>query len=141
MRRTARGGLCSVANRTQPGCQLAMSLTSLPPLPPDTKPDPISQSSSPSVRNLWATWRSWSNRIFALREDQLFLILAVLIGIFSGLSVVCFRIAIDWVHLVTLGSSMSPSFPRVLVVPAIGGIVVAILVIRVFPGARGSGVN
>ena len=101
---------------------------------------PVSRETG-SIRNLWATWRSWSNRIFALREDQLFLILAVLIGIFSGLSVVCFRIAIDWVHLVTLGSSMSPSFPRVLVVPAIGGIVVAILVIHVFPGARGSGVN
>ena len=101
---------------------------------------PVSRETG-SIRNLWATWRSWSNRIFALREDQLFLILAVLIGIFSGLSVVCFRIAIDWVHLVSLGSSMSPSFPRVLVVPAIGGIVVAILVIRVFPGARGSGVN
>jgi CIC family chloride channel protein len=118
-----------------------MSLTSLPPLPPDTKPDPIAQSSSPSVRNLWATWRSWSNRIFSLREDQLFLFLAVLIGIFSGLAVVCFRMAIEWVHLATLGSSMFPSLPRVLIVPTAGGLIVALLVIYVFPGARGSGVN
>jgi chloride channel protein, CIC family len=118
-----------------------MSLTTSPPTAPDTKPDPISQSSSRSVRDLWATWRSWSNRIFALREDQLFLFLAVLIGIFSGLAVVCFRMAIEWVHLVSLGSSMFPPVPRVLIVPTAGGLVVALLVIHVFPGARGSGVN
>ena len=118
-----------------------MSFTTLPPAAPDTKPDPISQSSSRPVRNLWATWRSWSNRIFALREDQLFLFLAVLIGIFSGLAVVCFRMAIEWVHLVSLGSSMFPPVPRVLIVPTAGGLVVALMVIYVFPGARGSGVN
>jgi chloride channel protein, CIC family len=118
-----------------------MSLTTSPPAAPDTKPDPISQSSSRSVRNLWATWRSWSNRILALREDQLFLFLAVLIGIFSGLAVVCFRMAIEWVHLVSLGSSMFPPVPRVLIVPTAGGLLVALLVIYVFPDARGSGVN
>jgi CIC family chloride channel protein len=118
-----------------------MSLTSLPPLPPDTKPEPIPQSSRPSIRNLWATWRSWSNRILSLREDQLFMFLAVLIGIFSGLAVVCFRVAIEWVHLVTLGSSMFPPVPRVLIVPAAGGFIVALLVIYAFPAARGSGVN
>jgi len=118
-----------------------MSLTSLPPLPPDTKPEQISQDSRPSIRNLWATWRSWSNRILSLREDQLFMFLAVLIGIFSGLAVVCFRIAIEWVHLVTLGSSMFPPVPRVLIVPAAGGFIVALLVIYAFPAARGSGVN
>jgi chloride channel protein, CIC family len=118
-----------------------MSLTTSPSAAPDTKPDPISQRSSRSVRNLWATWRSWSNRIFALREDQLFLFLAVLIGIFSGLAVVWFRMAIEWVHLVSLGSSMLPPVPRVLIVPTAGGLVVALLVIYVFPGARGSGVN
>ena len=118
-----------------------MSLTSLPPLPPDTQPEPIPQSSRPSIRSLWATCRSWSSRILSLREDQLFMFLAVLIGIFSGLAVVCFRIAIEWVHLVTLGSSMSPPVPRVLVVPVVGGLIVALLVIYAFPAARGSGVN
>jgi CIC family chloride channel protein len=118
-----------------------MRLTSLPPLPPDTQPEPIPQSSRPSIRNLWATWRSWSSRILSLREDQLFIFLAVLIGIFSGLAVVCFRIAIEWVHLVSLGSSMFPPAPRVLIVPVGGGLIVALLVIYVFPAARGSGVN
>jgi chloride channel protein, CIC family len=118
-----------------------MSLPSVPPLPSDTKPEPIPQSSRPSIRNLWATWRSWSNRILSLREDQLFMFLAVLIGIFSGLAVVCFRIAIEWVHLVSLGSSMFPPVPRVLIVPVVGGLIVALLVIYAFPAARGSGVN
>jgi chloride channel protein, CIC family len=118
-----------------------MSLTSLPPLPPDTKPKPIPQSSRPSIRNLWTTWRSWSNSILSLREDRLFMFLAVLIGIFSGLAVVCFRIAIEWVHLVSLGSSMFSSVPRVLIVPVGGGLIVALLVIYAFPAARGSGVN
>ena len=67
--------------------------------------------------------------------------LAVLIGIFSGLAVVCFRIAIEWVHLVSLGSSMFPPVQRVLIVPVVGGLIVALLVIYAFPAARGSGVN
>ena len=67
--------------------------------------------------------------------------LAVLIGIFSGVAVVCFRMAIEWVHLLSFGSSMSPPLLRVLIVPTAGGLVVALLVIHAFPGARGSGVN
>ena len=118
-----------------------MSLTTSPPASPDTAPEPVSQSSSSSIRRLWATWRSWTNRIFSLREDQLFLFLAVLIGIFSGVAVVCFRMAIEWVHLLSFGSSMFPPLLRVLIVPTAGGLVVALLVIYAFPGARGSGVN
>src|SRR6202021_976523 len=116
-----------------------MSLTTLPPLPPDTQPEPIPQSSRPSIRSLWATYRSWSSRILSLREDQLFMFLAVLIGIFSGLAVVCFRIAIEWVHLVPLGSSISPPVPRVLVVPSVGGLIVALLVFSFFPAGAGGG--
>jgi chloride channel protein, CIC family len=86
-------------------------------------------------------WESWKHRITAMREDQLFLLLAVLIGIFSGLAVVCFRITIEWTHLVLLGSSLTPSHLRVLLVPSLAGIVVALLIIYVFPQARGSGVN
>ncbi len=76
-----------------------------------------------------------------MREDRLFLLLAVLIGIFSGLAVVCFRLAIDWTQITLLGSSLYPSFPRVIIAPTLAGIVVAVLVIHVFPGVRGSGVN
>jgi len=76
-----------------------------------------------------------------MREDRLFLLLAVLIGIFSGLAVVCFRLAIEWTQITLLGSSLVPSFPRVVLAPTIAGLVVAVLALRVFPAVRGSGVN
>ncbi len=79
--------------------------------------------------------------VFTLREDRFFLLLAVFIGIFSGLVVVCFRLAIEWTQITLLGPSLSPSFPRVVLAPAIAGIVVALLAIHVFPRVRGSGVN
>jgi CIC family chloride channel protein len=89
--------------------------------------------------------RSWfhlfTRAIFSGNEDHLFLFLGVLIGIFSGLSVVCFRVAIDWTRFALLGSSLDPQFPRVAIAPAIAGICVALLVIHAFPAARGSGVN
>jgi CIC family chloride channel protein len=73
--------------------------------------------------------------------ERLFLLLAILIGIFSGLAVVCFRISIEFVRIKLLGSSLSPRFPRIIAAPALTGIVVAILVILLFPRVRGSGVN
>ncbi len=75
------------------------------------------------------------------REDSFFLILSVFIGIFSGLSVVCFRYAIDWCQLYLLGSGAVPSHGRLLLAPALTGILIALLVIHVFPASRGSGVN
>ena len=79
--------------------------------------------------------------LFRMREDQFFLFLAVLIGIMSGLAVVCFRIFIEWVQFTLLGSSLAPTFPRVVLAPTITGLVVALLAIYVFPHVRGSGVN
>jgi len=73
-------------------------------------------------------------------EDRFFLILSVFIGIFSGLAVVCFRLAIDWTHLALLGP-LPPHNWRLFVVPAAAGLVVAILVLHLFPTIRGSGVN
>lgn len=92
-------------------------------------------------KQIRSIWESWTNRLFAMREDQLFLLLAVLIGVFAGLAVVCFRVAIEWTQLDLLGSSFSPPILRVLLVPTIGGLVVAFLAIRIFPGSQGSGVN
>ncbi|MFY9751062.1 MAG: hypothetical protein WAJ92_00360, partial [Candidatus Acidiferrales bacterium] len=93
------------------------------------------------VKRTWAAWDIWARQIFLLREDQFFLLLAVLIGIFSGLAVVCFRVAIEWTKLETLGSSLTPSPLRALIVPVAGGLIVALLMLRVFPKAQGSGVN
>lgn len=75
------------------------------------------------------------------REDRFFLILSVFIGIFAGLSVVCFRYFIDWSQLYLLGTGAQPSHIRLLLAPTLTGLLIAVLVIHVFPLARGSGVN
>jgi CIC family chloride channel protein len=75
------------------------------------------------------------------REERLFLILSVFIGVFSGLAVVCFRYAIEWCRIYLLGSGTELSPVRMFVTPALAGLVIAVLVIHVFPLARGSGVN
>lgn len=85
--------------------------------------------------------RAWAHRIITLREDQFFLFLAVLVGVFAGLAVVCFRVAIEWTQFLLLRTSLAPGIPRVFLAPALTGLVVALLVIYVFPKARGSGVN
>src|ERR1051326_8652588 len=80
-------------------------------------------------------------RLARLTEGQVFLLLAILIGLFSGMLVVCFQIAIDWTRLWLLGSSLAPSHWRLLLVPSLAGIGVSVLVMRVFHKVRGSGVN
>ncbi|HKT24367.1 MAG TPA: chloride channel protein [Terriglobales bacterium] len=86
-----------------------------------------------------------SGEVFPKRErvhgERFFLLLAIFIGIFSGLAVVCFRIAIEYVRITLLGPSLSPPYPRILLAPALTGLLVAVLVIFLFPKVRGSGVN
>jgi CIC family chloride channel protein len=80
-------------------------------------------------------------RIVPKREERMFLILAIFIGVLSGLLVVSFRVAIEWIKILTLGSSPHAGEPRLFLVPMFAGLFVAGLVRWVFPGARGSGVN
>lgn len=75
------------------------------------------------------------------REERFFLILSVFIGVFSGLAVVCFRFAIDWCRIYLLGSGSTLSPTRLVLAPTLAGLIIAVLVIHVFPKARGSGVN
>jgi chloride channel protein, CIC family len=75
------------------------------------------------------------------REDRFFLVLSVFIGIFAGLSVVCFRFAIAWCRIYLLGSGATLTPLRMVLAPTLAGLVIAVLVIHVFPLARGSGVN
>jgi CIC family chloride channel protein len=75
------------------------------------------------------------------REDRFFLVLSVFIGVFAGLAVVCFRFAIDWCRIYLLGSGDTLSRLRLVLAPSLAGLVIAVLVIHVFPQARGSGVN
>ena len=77
----------------------------------------------------------------AIGEEQFLLLIAVLIGIYSGLAVVCFRLAIEWLRLTLLGPALVPAYPRVIVVPTSVGLIVAALVVQLFPAVRGSGVN
>jgi len=108
-------------------------------------PPPGLQSAAFSaVHAAWAKLRQkigWEPERRGLGEAQLFLLLSVIIGLFSGLSVVLFRIAIDWTRVRVFGSSLTPPSLRLLLVPTLGGLIVAFLVIKFFPRARGSGVN
>lgn len=106
--------------------------------------DPISDEAVDTQRQtgkLRRLWEFWTRRIITLPEDRFFLVLAVLIGIFSGLAVVCFRVAIEFTKLTLLGSTLAPPPVRVILVPTIGGLIVGLLVLHLFPRARGSGVN
>ena len=75
------------------------------------------------------------------REERLFLLLSIFIGIISGLLVVSFRMAIEWLKLLLLGSAPHPGQIRLVIVPCAVGLVVAVLTRYVFPNVRGSGVN
>ena len=75
------------------------------------------------------------------REERIFLLLSIFIGVISGLLVVSFRMAIDWLKVLLLGSSPGPGQHRLLIVPALAGLVVAVLTRYAFPGVKGSGVN
>jgi CIC family chloride channel protein len=74
-------------------------------------------------------------------EVRFFLILSVFIGVFSGLAVVCFRVAIDWSRIALMGPLPHPSAWRIVGAPTAVGLLVAVLVIHFFPQVRGSGVN
>jgi chloride channel protein, CIC family len=101
----------------------------------DLRTDPIPPAPEPPS----SFHRSFLRRFF--REDRFFLILAVFIGVFSGLSVVCFRYAIDLCRMYFLGSEITASGLRLMLVPSLTGLLIAVLVLHVFPLARGSGVN
>jgi CIC family chloride channel protein len=112
-----------------------------PERPKDTTPVK-SAVSTPTRRQYWRSMRTLlSPQRFTLREEQFFLLLAVIIGIAAGMCVVCFRICIDFLRLKLLGSGLHPSISRLLLAPTLTGLVVAFLVIKFFPRARGSGVN
>jgi len=98
-------------------------------------------SNIPSLARFQAPRRLFSTLEGVFNEEVFFLILSVFIGIFSGLAVVCFRLAIDWMHLSLLGPLPQTHSWRLFAVPSLAGLVVAALVLNVFPSIRGSGVN
>jgi CIC family chloride channel protein len=77
----------------------------------------------------------------SLQEEWFFLVLSIFIGIFSALAVICFRVAIDWERLTLLGPTPELPHLRLILAPVLVSLLIAVLVIHVFPTVRGSGVN
>jgi chloride channel protein, CIC family len=103
-------------------------------------PSPPTSSAASSPAN--HTHRiAWFSLITSFREERFFLLLSVFIGIFSGLAVICFRLSIDWTRVALLGPAPQTHDIRLLIAPALVSLLVAVLVIHVFPLVRGSGVN
>src|SRR6185437_15824436 len=63
------------------------------------------------------------------------------IGIIAGMAVVLFRFAIALVQARVLGPELGRAPLRSALAPAAVGLLIGVLVLRFFPGARGSGVN
>lgn len=75
------------------------------------------------------------------RGDRLFLVLSIFIGVLSGLLVVCFRMSIEWLRVLMLGSVPHPGQYRLFLAPMFIGLILGLMVKYVFPQARGSGIN
>ncbi|MGH9511176.1 MAG: chloride channel protein [Terriglobales bacterium] len=99
-----------------------------------------SSAASPAVLSLGSRVRKYARSV-TFYEDHFFLVLAVFIGLFSGFAVVCFRLAIDWTRIALLGAVPQAHSLRVLIAPAAVSLLLAVIVIHVFPLVRGSGVN
>ena len=85
----------------------------------DAKPQVVS-SRDPAVDSLAARELSETTLYrFGFRSERLFLLIAVFIGVLSGLAVVWFRIAIEWCRLELLGSALTPSPVRMLLAPTL----------------------
>jgi CIC family chloride channel protein len=107
-------------------------------------PGPPIDAAAPAVeRDRSGLSRSLARRTFHtdFKEERFFLILSIFIGIFSGLAVVCFRVAIDWCRIGLMGPLPHPSALRIIGAPTAVGLLVAVLVVHFFPAVRGSGVN
>jgi chloride channel protein, CIC family len=74
-------------------------------------------------------------------ETQRFLLLAIFIGIFVGLLIVCFHITIEYMSWMILGLPVGSNRLATALAPMIGAALATVLVMTVFRAAQGSGVN
>ena len=95
----------------------------------------------PDARRLPSSGKKTKRDRNDFREEYILLVLSVVTGILAGLGVVCFRIAIEWSHAALLGPAMAGHSVLLILVPSATGLAIAVLVLRVFPSARTSGVN
>jgi chloride channel protein, CIC family len=101
----------------------------------------MTSTASPSESSVDTPAAEAASRVAVTREERLLLLLSIFIGVISGLLVVSFRMAIDWLSVLLQGESPAPHHIRIILVPTLAGIVIALLVRFVFPEARGSGIN
>jgi chloride channel protein, CIC family len=73
-----------------------------------------------------------------LRENQIFITLTIIIGVLAGLSAVLFTLSIEGLTHGLFG--MAPSVWRLLLAPTAIGLLTGILLAKVFPNVRGSGI-
>ena len=102
--------------------------------------EPVVENGSKAASSWWLNPLEAAS-IAPGREERLFLLLSIFIGVISGLLVVSFRMAIEWLRILLLGSSPGPGQHRMIVVPALAGLLIAVLTRYVFPNVRGSGIN
>lgn len=79
-----------------------------------------------------------SIRQLRLRENQLFLALTIVVGVLAGLSAALFALAIELATRALFG--LDPTSARLFIVPVAGSLVAGVLLSKVFPGVRGSGI-
>lgn len=73
-----------------------------------------------------------------LRENQLFLVVTIVIGVLAGLSAVLFTVAIEQTSHRLFG--LAPSRLRLFAIPPLMSVATGFLLAKVFPAVRGSGV-
>ncbi len=98
---------------------------------------------SGNVRQLWTSARRLPSTLgnLGVSETQRFLVLSLVIGVFSGLLIVLFHIFIDATSWATLGALAGRFRFARLISPAVGAVIAVGIVRVIFPLARGSGVN
>jgi chloride channel protein, CIC family len=98
----------------------------------------MSDSGQTTSGSWWRTPQSYFITKLQQREDQVFLVLALVIGALTGLTVVAFILLTEREGLRLYPAGAAP-WRRVLF-PVVGSLVIGYLLFRYFPNARGSGV-
>ncbi len=91
-----------------------------------------------SSQNSWRIWLSRRVAQLRQREDQIFLVLALVIGALTGITVVAFILLTERLGLRLYPMGGAPW--RRLLFPVVGSLGIGYLLYRYFPNARGSGV-
>jgi chloride channel protein, CIC family len=98
----------------------------------------MSESGQTTIGSWWRTRLIHRVAKLQLREDQVFLVLALVIGALTGLAVVAFILLTERVGMRLYPVGGAPW--RRLLFPVVGSLGIGYLLFRYFPDARGSGV-